>query len=303
MLVIEGVCDSNMSIDNFYRFIYEKSLDAILLTSPDGCVYRANQAAINMFQYTEEEMCRLGRCGLVDKSDLHLTPALEQRITQGYVRAELNYIRKNGEIFPGDTSSALFIDDEGRTRTILIIRDNSLYQEVKEQERRYAFIDYLTGIYNRRALIDSLEHEIARAKRSMKSLSLMLLDIDHLKRINDHCGHSCGDVVIKSFTKTLVDNLRLYDIVGRYGGDEFIVCLPETDYKTAIEIAERLRKLIEDTKVSYAQKSIKVTASIGVGSFDVNSNESCDALISRVDAYMYKAKGKRNKVYGKQKVR
>lgn len=303
MLVIEGVCDNNMSIDSFYRFIFEKSLDAILLTSPDGCVYRANQAAINMFQYTEEEICRLGRCGLVDKSDIRLAPALEQRTIHGYARVELNYKRRNGEIFPGDTSSAIFIDDEKKTRTVLIIRDNSLYQEAKEQERRYAYIDYLTGIYNRRALIDSLEHEIARAKRSMKSLSLMLLDIDHLKLINDHCGHSCGDVVIKSFTKTLVDNLRLYDIVGRYGGDEFIVCLPETDYKTALEIAERLRTLIEDSKISYAQKSIKVTASIGVGTFDVNSNESCDALISRVDAYMYKAKGKRNKVYGKQKVR
>ena len=135
-----------------YRFLFENSNDALLLTNPDGHVYRANSAACEMFQRSEEEICTLGRSGLVDLSDPRLTPALEERAKKGRVRAELNFIRKDSSVFPTECASAIFQDEFGETWTVIILRDMTSIKAAEEASRRaqeesnyFAMYDYLTG--------------------------------------------------------------------------------------------------------------------------------------------------------------
>lgn len=286
------------SKEEYYRFIFENSMDAILLTAPDGKIYRANPAACELFQMSEEELCKAGRMGIVDTKDQRLLPALKERAEKGKVRSELNFIKKNKEVFPVDVSSAIFMDDEGRAWTVLIIRDISAHKMLEEKEKSFAYIDYLTEIYNRRALIDNLQNEMARTARENTSLSLLMVDIDHFKDINDKLGHLCGDFVLQKFAKCLSENIRKYDTVGRYGGDEFIVCLPNTSHETAYEIAERIRKTIENCEIQCNKEKVKITASIGLATYNSNIDEDLDSLISKVDNCMYFAKQKRNTVYG-----
>jgi len=124
--------------------------------------------------------------------------------------------------------------------------------------------DRLTGLNNRGYWEECLVREFKRASRSKQKHSLVMFDIDHFKQVNDTYGHQAGDEVIRQVSKALLDNLRETDIAGRYGGEEFCVILPETDEKGAMVFAERLRKVIEESPVSYEDMTIKYTISLGI---------------------------------------
>lgn len=288
-----------------YRFLFENSFDAILLTHPDGSIFRANPAACDMFQRTEEEICRLGRYGVVDLNDPRLEPALKERAVKGKIRTELNYIRKDGSVFPTECTSTIFMDEEANVWTVIIIRDMSLFktaeellQKAQKESAYYAAYDYLTGTLNRRAFVDKLQQELQRSKRESTSLCLILLDIDHFKKINDSLGHSCGDEILKNVAVHLAERLRPYDVLGRYGGDEFIVCLPNTTAAEANEVAEKLRVHIEKSNIICEKERISATISIGLASHSSDSEEDLSGLIFRADKSLYTAKLQRNSVYG-----
>ena len=208
--------------NTIYRFLFENSFDAIMLTHPNGHVYRANPAACQMFQRTEEEICQLGRPCVVDIIDPRLEPALEERLKQGKVRTELNFKRKDGTIFPTECSSTIFKDEQGEVWSVIIVRDMSLIKSTEdslrkahEEAKSLAAHDYLTGTLNRREFMDRLERELNRSKREGTPLSLILLDIDHFKSINDSLGHNIGDELLQSisllFKKILRPSLSNYD--------------------------------------------------------------------------------------------
>lgn len=293
--------------DEYYRSVFDNSLDAIMLTHTDGRIFRANRAACEMFQRTEDEICQLGRNGIVDTSDIRLTTALAERLQEGRVRAELTFIRKDGSQFPVEVTSAVFKDSKNRRWTVLIARDiteskqmESILRKTQEDAMRYASHDYLTGIFNRKAFIDRLQQEMNRAKREERVLSLLMLNIDYFKSINDRLGLDAGDAVLKAFARTVVRHLRPYDFCARYGGNEFIACLPNTTNQQAFNIAERLRKRIEGEYYTYQDNILHLTASIGISSYDWDSFivPSSD-LISQAEQNMYKAKKRRNFVYGR----
>lgn len=289
---------------DYYRFIFENSYDAIMLTSPDGTIHRANPAACEMFQLSEERICEIGRGGIADESDPRLQTALEQRAKNGKARAEFNCVRNDGSIFPVDCTSAIFKDENDETRTAIIMRDMTVYKEAEEnqsiiasQMELYANYDYLTSIYNRRTFLDKLELEIRKSKNFKVSTSLMMIDVDRFKYINDTYGHLSGDIVLKRVAQILREGIRAKDILGRYGGDEFVICLPETSFDEALVIAERLRERIESVTIKQGSFEINVTASFGIAAYDCGANEEADSLILRADKNMYKAKVKRNNVY------
>ena len=292
--------------DEYYRSIFDNSLDAIMLTRTDGRIFKANRAACEMLQRTEDEICQLGREGIVDTSDPRLTAALDERLREGRVRAELTFIRKDGSQFPVDVTSAIFKDVKGRRWTVLIARDiteskqmESILRKAQEDAMQFASHDYLTGIFNRKTFVDRLQQEMNRAKREERVLSLLMLDIDYFKSINDRLGHDAGDAILKAFARTVVRHLRPYDFCARYGGDEFIACLPNTTNQQAFNIAERLRKRIEGEYYTYQDNILHLTASIGISSYDWDSFivPSSD-LISQADQNMYNAKKRHNFVYG-----
>jgi len=291
--------------DKYYRFIFENSFDAILLSSLDGAIYRANAAACEMFQRSEEELCRIGHSGIVDRSDPRLEQATMEREAKGKVSAELNFTRKDGSVFPAVCASAIFKDDEEKTWVVIIIHDittlkdaENALRKANEETAHFAAYDYLTGILNRRVFIEKLQQEMERSKRDRTSLSLLLLDIDRFKQINDTLGHTCGDIVLKDLAHLLTENLRPYDVLGRFGGDEFMICMPNTTCEEASTIAERLRSCIEHSEFSCDINSIKVTISIGFDCFHAASCEDADSFITKVDENMYHAKKQRNCVFG-----
>lgn len=187
----------------------------------------------------------------------------------------------------------------------MIIRDISVFkkavealQKAQEDSNRYATADFLTGLINRRVLMDKLEIEMTRTNREDSTLSILMLDIDAFKSINDTLGHAAGDFVLQRFANLLFKKLRPYDFVGRYGGDEFLICLPNTDYPIAITIAERICHYIEGQKHKYGEHLIPITTSIGVSTYSAGDSKSIHDLISAVDKNLYIAKVKRNCVYG-----
>ena len=166
---------------------------------------------------------------------------------------------------------------------------------VNELER-LANTDSLTGIWNRRYLFIVAEREITRSKRYNIAFSVLLIDIDHFKRINDTYGHDIGDEVIIFMTKVVLENLRKVDCFGRLGGEEFLVLLPETDLNEAKIVAERIRTNIENKYINTHDQKISITVSIGVSCYGLE-DQVIDSIIQRADQGLYQAKNQgRNRV-------
>lgn len=163
----------------------------------------------------------------------------------------------------------------------------------QDELRAMSITDALTGLPNRRYLMDRLEEEVARAKRYEYSLSCLMLDLDYFKLVNDHFGHQTGDTVLRELADLLKENVRMVDIVARYGGEEFIAILPETDLKGARVLAERIRRSVEQQAFAGAL-NLNLTISIGYSVLKPYCSFGGLELISKSDAALYKAKETRN---------
>jgi diguanylate cyclase (GGDEF)-like protein len=174
---------------------------------------------------------------------------------------------------------------------------------LEEELRKLATTDYLTGLFIRRQLFELGEKEISRAKRNNTPLSLMILDIDHFKSINDTYGHAIGDEVLKNFSIIFRDSLRNIDTVCRFGGEEFVAILPDTDIQLAMEVAQRLRQNIETSIMPIEGAELRYTISIGLTGLretDIEINQ----LINRADEALYNAKKSgRNRVVVAENIR
>ncbi len=172
--------------------------------------------------------------------------------------------------------------------------------EAEERLRNQAMIDALTGVFNRGELMSRAEEEMARVTRHGSDgdngeLSLIMLDIDHFKRVNDTYGHQAGDAVLSKMSERIKQGLRLYDIMGRYGGEEFLLLLPHTDLTNACVVAERVRTSVAEKPFTFKEQSLAVTISLGICSITPGINLT-DA-INRADQALYRAKQKgRNRV-------
>ncbi len=154
---------------------------------------------------------------------------------------------------------------------------------------RQATHDPLTGLANRRLFMQQLATEIERAQRYRHPMSLIIFDLDHFKHVNDNYGHLQGDEVLKRFARLMVDTIRGNDLAGRYGGEEFIVLLPETPAHTAAEVAERIRQACTAQPVIVSrERHISFTASAGIA--QLHPDEQAEQLINRADSSLYKAK-------------
>ena len=128
--------------------------------------------------------------------------------------------------------------------------------------------DTLTGLYNRWYVMEKIDCEINRALRHGSPMALLMIDIDHFKRVNDTFGHGAGDQVLQRSARLLRDSCRVYDVAGRYGGEEFCVVLPETRVGNTTVVAERIRQRLATTELAVGERPVAVTASIGIAGID-----------------------------------
>lgn len=174
----------------------------------------------------------------------------------------------------------------------ITLQNVKMYERMKE----LAIIDELTGIYNRRFFYLAANKEIERAVRYSKDLSLIIIDIDHYKDVNDHFGHMAGDKVLQKLTQVIQKELRSSDVFSRYGGEEFLILLSDTEGEAAANVAERIRATVENLHVKYNEEEISVTVSLGVTQITDERN-TLQELIAIVDQALYGAKQKgRNRV-------
>ncbi|MCL7942663.1 diguanylate cyclase [Marinobacter sp. ATCH36] len=209
---------------------------------------------------------------------------------------EYTIIRKDGRrIWVWERGRA--VEDNGDLVLEGIILDISDRKALEDELSELAIRDPLTGLFNRREMTRLLDEEIARAERYGRALSLLWIDFDHFKNINDDHGHAAGDSVLKATSALLADSVRSVDVIGRFGGEEFVILLPEMDRLEASETAERLRRLISETPQPLGNgNTVRLTISIGISVFPDNGTDS-RALCAAADTAMYQAKSSgRNRV-------
>ncbi len=196
-----------------------------------------------------------------------------------------------GVIVMGSSKEKQFSNEEkNMLKTIanysfLMVQSAKLYAKVKN----LSITDQLTQLYNHGFIIKRLEEEFKQAERYGRELSIIMADIDFFKKVNDTYGHQTGDYVLRKISQLMLDSVREIDIVGRYGGEEFLIILPETNKKNAAIIAERIRKKVEEYDFSRYLTSFTVTISMGIAEYK-KELKTTEELIKRGDQALYKAK-------------
>jgi diguanylate cyclase (GGDEF)-like protein len=213
--------------------------------------------------------------------------------------SERAFLAEMVEMFQRDSSAIL--DLQALDQRLRMLERENLDLAMKNRALAEASSrDALTGLFNRWYILEKIEEEMNRAWRHGSPMSLLMLDIDHFKNVNDSYGHSVGDQVLQSIGHVLKDSCRVYDIPGRYGGEEFCLMLPETKLENTMPVAERIRQRVEATNLSVGSNHLKVTTSIGVAGLESVPDEGlfgASSLIDRADKALYAAKDRgRNRI-------
>ena len=210
---------------------------------------------------------------------------------------ELAYLDANTDSFdtqfmlPGDSvshynASVNAVTGNGYIQSwVILIQDVTHIVGLMNRLESAAYTDGLTGIYNRRHFLEVAQKQLARANRLERSCYIILFDLDYFKQVNDTHGHAGGDVVLKAITQRIANSLRTYDLFARFGGEEFIIMVTETDETIVMGLAERLRLIMAQNPCRYGDAEIPVTASFGVATGTV-----LDIMIQHADKAMYQAK-------------
>lgn len=218
------------------------------------------------------------KCLVADLNSTNGTYVNEQRITGSHALAAGDRVRFGNQIFK-------FLSADG------------IEAQYHEVVFKMMTTDGLTGAYNKRYFLETLERELQQSRRSVSPLCVMMLDLDKFKAVNDTHGHLAGDAVLVEFARRAQGVLRSGELLARYGGEEFIMLLTRTSLEEAVQVAERVRQAISAAPVSFANKSIPVTVSIGVSCFNGRLHTSATQLLAQADELLYEAKRKgRNRV-------
>lgn len=272
--------------------ITDSARDAIVMLDGQGTVVFWNPAAEQLFGYSREEVTGRELHRLLLQNE-ELYKVYKKAFTHFQLTGEGNIVgttiefkgrRKDGREIDVELSlSALKIKEAWHA--VGILRDISERKKMEEQLYRLSITDPLTNVYNRRFFMQMLEQEIERTRRTGRAFSIVMLDLDHFKSINDRFGHAAGDLVLKTIVDALKKRIRKTDILARWGGEEFTILLPETPVDSAANLVEELRANLDSLTV---QGVGHVTASFGIAAYA--PSDTVDTIIMRADHTLYEAK-------------
>jgi len=280
-----------------FRNIAQTAADAFILAERNGDIIFWNKSAQKIFGYTEEEILGKPLTILMPEQyrEVHQT-GIELLHSSGESKyfgriTEMEGLRKDGNVFPMELSVSMWNVRDKKFYSG-IVRDITKRKQLELELEKLATTDRLTQVFNRTKFHEAIKKELERAKRYSHSLSMIMFDIDHFKKVNDTYGHTVGDYVLQTLTQIVKESLREIDYLVRWGGEEFIIITPETDIEKAEVLAERVRKGTE--KYIFDQVGA-ITISLGVAQLKKDDTE--DTFIKRVDDAMYLAKQKgRNRI-------
>ncbi|MCM8791779.1 MAG: GGDEF domain-containing protein [Candidatus Omnitrophica bacterium] len=225
-------------------------------------------------------------CLFIRSSSLDMIPQADDEVIKLIIDSEVyGFLVLKGVSSAADREKFYILAQQ----FLLAIKRAEFYQRVQE----LSIIDSLTGLFNRRYFLERLKEEWERTKKLKLKFSFLMIDVDNFKSYNDQFGHLVGDYILKEVASTIKDNSRHIDLVGRYGGEEFCVLLPQTDIEGACFAAERIRKNMEIKEIKAYDEKLKVTLSIGISQFP-HDGKSYMEIIEKADLALYiaKAKGK-----------
>ncbi|WP_369283570.1 diguanylate cyclase [Oscillibacter sp. GMB15532] len=257
--------------------------DAFIVCDADFHFLDANQSARQLFP-------QLSR----------MVPGESLEDVQGFKHQGETLIWKGGEARRYKVTANPILQGTKNSGICIVFRDVTVESRLLEDLHRQATMDALTGVYNRGTFFNLARQTLAR-DGGQRALALLMIDVDHFKQVNDTYGHLCGDAVLKSVAQAARTHFRKNDLVGRYGGEEFAVLLEDLSSQQAVETAEKLRRTIEEMKIAFQDKILRVTISIGVAHCPADCRQTLEELLNQADAAMYLSKtGGRNRtsLYG-----
>ncbi len=287
---------------HFYDGVIESIHDSIFITDENGIIEECNQKALDFFGYQEEELYGQNVSILIPAGEhknqhdnyMHSSKTKTKVLNKGRV---LQAVNRSNEPLPVKVTISPFQSELGM-KYIGVIQDmrteHDLIHQLESAMRAYkraSNTDFLTGMLNRKGFLSIAPKFIALSSRKSKPIAALMIDIDHFKKINDDLGHDAGDYILKQVTTCLKKALRGQDILARWGGEEFILLLYDTPLELTLEIAERMRELIEQLKPEYNDTPIRLTISIGICHSSAKlHDQQIETLIKCADEALYNAK-------------
>lgn len=282
---------------NLSASVFSHAVEGIIITDHTGRILRVNRAFCNITGFLQEEV--LGKNPRLLSSGRHdrafYQGMWERLVSSGEWQGEVWNRRKNGEVYPEWLSiRAIFSEKGDKTHYVGIFSDIS--ERIRDQEYifRLAYYDSLTSVANRALLMDHLEMAIAQAHRHQMAVAVLFIDMDRFKLINDSLGHSVGDLLLQNVAQAITSSVRDGDTVSRFGGDEFVICLPDISgdrseaARDSLRVAEKIQRRLSQTFLLQGHE-VAVTPSIGVAIYPWDG-ETPGVLIKHADTAMYHAK-------------
>jgi len=287
-----------MIFEQVFKSLVENTNDVIMVmdstTLEDGGprIIYVNPAFERLMGYASDEVVGKNPSILQgEDTDMNTRSKIREAMRDGKrIRTQILNYTKEGQPLWLDINIVPIFNDEGRLAYFAAIeRDLTEHKELQSRLEKLASTDSLTQLPNRQAIMNRAEKEFAHAKRYNRPLSLVMIDVDHFKSINDTYGHAAGDIVLEQVGQICGETLRDSDVLGRVGGEEFVLLLPDTPPDNAKHVAERMRQRLAQTPIQIENLDLNITASFGVASITPDDG-SLEEILARSDAAMYDAK-------------